>query len=493
MSLRILSKDFAFYGLLDFLQRSLGILLVPIYTRVLSQASYGDLDLIVTVGSALTVLVDLQFAAAFGRLYLEHRRDADGPRFVGTTILTRAAVGTVLAALFLSVGFAGGLETRFIPSFAGNAAAWVIVALSVPVTFVYDILLVQTQMLRSKKGFFVGAFGNALLATILSIVFTVALDLGIFGVVLGQFIGRLVVTLVLLMGMRKEIAFEYRSAILTELSSYALPLVPGWWVAFSSAYVSRFFIYGGQGAQQNAILAITMKLAALIGMFCVAFRTAWQPLAISYIGEDGGEAFYIQSLRVFTAAGLFSVFMLALLSRPALAILAPPSYGAAADYVPYFLVAMIIGELDVNLQLGNQISKKTHWMSIAATLGLVVNLAVLISWTSRLGIYAAGAGLLASVIMKVSVTYLSAQRNYKIHYDRKSLIVFAFGCVSLLLLAVARSTAALGEAVVVGMVLVLGLALPWIALGRRERDLFRKATAVGVSWVFGGRGHADAG
>ena len=488
MSIKLLSRDFAFYGLLDFLRRSVGILLVPIYTRVLTQSTYGDLDLLLTVCSALTVLIDLQFVAGFSRLYLEQRGTGEGPRFVGTAVLTRVALGAMLAALFLALGFAGLLETKFIPSFLGNSTAWTLVALGIPVTFAYDILLVQAQMLRWKGWFFAGAFGNTLLSTVLCIIFTVCVPLGIVGVVLGQLLGTCAATCVLFAGLRREISLHYHSQLLRELTRYTWPLVPGWWLGFSSAYVSRFFIYAGRGADENAILSITTKLAAVLGLFSVAFRTAWQPLAMSYIGDESGERFYIRSLRVFMAGGIFSVFCLTVLSKPILAILVPRSYGVVEYYVPLFLIASIVGDLDGNFQLGNQISKKTHWMSIASAAAFTINLLILIMLTSRIGIYAAGIGLLLAFVVKVLITYFSAQQNYRIQYDKRSLSIFCFGCASLLILSVGRSAALISDTVFFSSAVLLGLSLPWITLAASERRLVRdwavkRISQLAVGWT----------
>jgi O-antigen/teichoic acid export membrane protein len=473
LSIRLLSRDFAFYGLLDFLQRSLTIILVPIYTRVLTRTNYGNLDLVLTVCSALTVLVDLQFAAGFSRLYLQHQRTGQGPRFAGTAILTRVLLGTAVVALFVSLGFAGFLELRFIPSFLAHRAAWTIACLSIPVTFVFDLLLVQAQMLRRKKWFFAGAFGNTLLSSVLCVVFTVVFRLGILGVVLGQQVALVVATSILFFGLRHDVSFRYHRQLVAELARYTLPLVPGRWVGHFSAYVSRFFVYGALGAGENAILAITTKLAAVIGLFCVAFRTAWQPLAMAYIGDEAGEAFYVRSLRLFMAGGLFTVFWLTALSKPILAILAPASYSEAEYYVPWFLVASIIGELDVNLQLGNQISKKTYWISVSSALAFTVNVLILIALTPRLGIYAAAIGLLLAFLAKVSITYFSAQHHYRIPYDKRSLFIFALGCLTLLALSFGRRINLVGNPAFFCSVLLFGTALPWLTLAAFERQLFK--------------------
>jgi O-antigen/teichoic acid export membrane protein len=475
LSIRTLSRDFVFYGLLDFSQRSLSILLVPIYTRVLTQSSYGNLDLILTVCSVLTVIVDLQFVSGFTRLYLDNVRTGLGPTFVGTAMLTRIGIGAIAVALFLGLGFGGFLELKFMPSFLAYRWIWTLAAITVPITFAFDILLVQAQMLRRKRQFFAGAFGNTFLLTVLSLVFTVFVPLGIFGVVLAQFLGKVIATALLFGGLWADVTFDFHGPILKELIGYSLPLVPGRWVGHADTYMSRFFVYASLGAAENAVLAITTKMAVVLGLFCVAFRTAWQPLAMSYIGNEGSDTFYVRSLRLLTAGGILSMYALTILSKPALVILAPGSYGAAELYVPFFLIGVLISEIDVNLQLGNQIAKKTGWISASSAAAIVMNIAVLAELTPRLGIYAACLGTLLSCVTRVTVTYFSAQRNCRIPYDKRSLAVLAAACGMLAVLSLGRSFDLLNYGPFLVAVITFGAGMTWLATGASERLLLKRS------------------
>ena len=107
MSIKNLSIDFAFYGLLDLLQRSIGLIMVPLYTRVLTQQQFGDLDILLVMASVFTVIVDLQFVSGFSRLYLEYLDKGLGPRFAGTVLVVRLIGGLVIGGAIVSSGLLG--------------------------------------------------------------------------------------------------------------------------------------------------------------------------------------------------------------------------------------------------------------------------------------------------------------------------------------------------------------------------------------------------
>ena len=469
MSIRKLSADFTFYGLLDFLQKSIGIVMVPIYTRFLSRTEYGNLDIIVIAISVLCVLVDLQFVAGFTRLFYEHQTAGSGSRFVGTVILSRLFGGFAIAVLFISLGLLGSLEFDFLPSFKANTTAWLLAASLVPAGLSFDIFLLHTRMLRWKKLFAIGALSNTLLSCVFSALFVVFLDWGIEGVILGLLLGRLVSVFLLGCGLRKEIALCFDFSTFSDLLRYSLPLVPGWWFAFGSAYVSRFFVFAELGAAENAILALCMKVVSVIGLFSVSFQMAWQPLAMAYIGDESGETFYVRSMRLYIAGGLVCVFFLSVLIGPVMPILAPDSYNAVAYYFPLFAVGALLSGCANNLQLGNQIAKTTYWISISSVVSIAVNLFILIVFTKSHGISAAGLAWVVSFSVKSLIMYFTAQKSHHIPYDKKSFLLLGIGCGLLVMLALCRQDGHFPEWFFIASISVLGIIIPWFVMSPSER------------------------
>lgn len=474
MSIKTLSVDFAFYGLLDLLQRSVSIIMVPVYTRVLSQKEYGDLDIIIIFSSVLFILVDLQFIAGFSRLYYEYRAAGKGKRFVGTAIVSRLIGGVIISAAFLLLGFLGEIEVNFLPSFKANTATWILAVISIPLTLTYDILLLQTRMLRWKKWFAIGALSTCFLSCALSAFFAIVLNWGIASVVLGLLLGKLVGLPLLAWGLRKEFKLCLDAEPFKELIRYSIPLVPGWWLAFGSAYVSRFFVFAEMGADKNAILAVCMKIASVIGLFDVSFQTAWQPLAMANIGNTSEDIFYVRSMRLYIAGGILTIFWITAFLDPILTVLAPSSYSVAKYYFPLFAVGSLLSGCANNLQLGNQIAKTTHWISISSLVSIAFNIAVLIVFTKSLGIIAAGLAWVISFTVKDLIMYHSAQRSYHIPYDKKSFLFLLFGCGLLLLVGFVKYSQYIPNFLFTSCVASMGIILPWLVMRPFERETIKE-------------------
>lgn len=473
MSVNKLFKDVGFYGVLDVIQRSIGIILVPLYTRVLSQRNYGNLDLMLVVMSTLIVIVDMQMIPGFLRFYPEQQRKGVGKQFVGTCIIARFSLGLIISVIFIFLGFCGRLEFSFFPSFLSNKKCWMIVAAYIPLLLTYDILLLQTRMLRWKKWFAIGALGYCLLSCFFCLLFTVWFGWGITGVLAGQFLGCAIALGLLVGGLKEEIQLVFDKKAFLELLKYTLPLVPGWWLGFLSAYVSRFFIYGIQGADQSAVFAVCMKLVYAIGLFNASFRMAWQPLAMSYVGDRKGDDFFAKSIRIFMSGGIFVIYGITLLAGPLLTFLTPKSYWDAASYFPYFAVGIIIGELENNLQLGNQISKKTYWISISYAVYFAINLTFLLLLTKRFGIFAAALGLIVSSIARAAIAYISAQRSNFINYDKKSIFLFFLACGCLISIAILRSSGLINISAYFSIIVLTGCIFAWFIFTLSDRHAIK--------------------
>lgn len=473
MSIKTLSVDFVFYGVLDLLQRSISIIMVPVYTRVLSQKEYGDLDIIIIVASVLFVIVDFQITAGFTRKYYEWHAAGEGKRFVGTALSSRLIAGTLISMAFIILGLVGHLEFSFMPSFRENMASWIVAVATIPLILTYDVLLLQARMLRSKTWFAVGSLSTSFLIGTLSALFAIVLRWGIVSVVLAMLIGRLVGVVTLWWGLREEITPSFDRAMFRDLIRYTFPLIPGFWLSFASVYASRFFIFAEVGAEENAILAVCMKMAVVIGMFAIAFESAWQPLAMKQIGNHDANTFYVRSMRLFVAGNLFLMFVITAFLDPILTILAPDSYDPVRYYFPLFAVGMVLSTLAKNIQLGHQIARSTQWISISAVVAGLVNVGILVAFVDDYAIFAAGAAWVGAFAAMLGVSYWSAQKRYYIPYDRRAFALLGLASVLLLLLGLGSYRQVLSDWAYSSLTLLAGLVLSWLAIDTSERQAIR--------------------
>lgn len=432
MGLKKLGSDFLFYGLLDVIQRSVSVFLVPLYTRTLSQSDFGNLDMFLVLISVLSVLIDFQFATGISRLYGEFVSRCEDSRFMGSILVLRFVIGILIALVALIIGLKGMINFNFIPLFDENLYTWILVLLFVPISLTFEALITQTRMLRSKRSFAAGTMISTLFTLFGSFISTVFTDLGATGIIGSMLLGRMFAVVVLYLRLIKKIQLCLDWKILSTLFSYCMPLIPGWWLAFSSTYISRFFVFGSLGPNENALLAVSMKILNVVGIVAISFRSAWFPIAMNYVGDSKGDEFFSKSMRFFMSVTFCSTFIFTIFIKPLLSIFAPNSYSEVGIVFSFFAIGSLIGEIESNLQLGAQIAKKTIWISIGSLLSFIVTLFILDRYTMEYGLTAAGLALLFSALVKFCITFFSSQHYNYIPYENKSFIYLFIGCVILL-------------------------------------------------------------
>ncbi|MDB4684339.1 oligosaccharide flippase family protein [Akkermansiaceae bacterium] len=471
MGLGNLVKDFSFYGLIDVLQRTIGVILIPYYTARLSPEEFGNYDICIVLSSFLFIFIDLQIIAGFNRFYHEHGSKTEKQRLIGSVIVIRLLLGAILAIVFLLAGYIGYFEIAYLPSFYNNKISWVIIALFPLSTSLYDALIAQSRMSGNKLAFAFPSLISVLFSSIGAIFLIELYGLGVNGILLALLLGKLSGSLISYIIQSRDITFTLDYDIIKKLLKYTIPLIPGWWLAFFSVYFARFFVYGELGAESNAVLAVTMKILLVVNVFTLSFRTAWYPIAMSYIGNSDSEKFYIASNKIFTLGLLAILFTSTLLIDPIISVFLPESYEVVAVIFPLFITSTVFAELDINLQLGTQLAKKTIWISIGAATYFFLSISIVLNFTNEYKLHAIGFSLLIPSFIKLLLTFISSQYFWHINYSVRTLVAFFLGTSLILLYFYLEYLGLLSDLELNALLIIGGLLSFFLAV--RKSDLRR--------------------
>ena len=84
--LRAFLKDSVLYGAAGILSRGISVLLVPLYTRVLSPGDYGSLDMLLAFGALVNLVVALEVTQAVARFYPDAATPAEKGSLASTAL-----------------------------------------------------------------------------------------------------------------------------------------------------------------------------------------------------------------------------------------------------------------------------------------------------------------------------------------------------------------------------------------------------------------------
>jgi O-antigen/teichoic acid export membrane protein len=469
-----------FYGGATVLRYAVGFFLLPIYTRILQQDQYAGMDLAIAGGALVTVVLDLQIAPAANRFYREHSDPEDRRRFLGSIAMFRLWTGSLVCAVlwYLALRYRFG----YIPPLHNGMALWVLSVVSTPFALTSELLFLYVRILERRWEFCFWSLLSAVLSGLVAVVWAALTHWGAAAILAGQMLGTVVTCGVMAYLLRRDMAFGWVPPGLKRVLAYGLPLVPGAILGWCWTYLTRFYMARTLSLSDIAIFALGMKVLLFVSFAGVAFRAAFEPLSMRVLHENSeSRAWYASTFNLYAAALMAMAALLSAGARPLVAILAPATYGRAAELVPLLAVSSCLTFAATSLNIGNQVACRTWNWSLATLAGVVVMGGLLWALLPLCGIVAAAIGLAAGAAVQTTVVFLTAQRAFHVPYDMSSIRTACLGIAAILLTNALVLRRIVPPLYAEAAILLSGAAAAWFILTPADR---KAAYQAGLHWHF---------
>lgn len=360
-----LLSNTALFAVSTFGSKLLTFLLMPFYTRILSQGEYGLTDLLIQTGNLLIPLASAGVTNAVIRFGLERERDKGCVFTVG--LLTNLAGFTLL---LLASPLLGGLK------FMSGYTVWV-------------LLYVLAANLRSLCNQFVRALGyvrlfafDGILRTVLTIGFNILLlaifPWGVKGYVAASVLADTLSSVFLLLSARlwRYVRFSALSrAAAGEMLRYCVPLIPttvcSWIINISDRYLIAFFV----DSAANGLYAVSNKIPTVLLIVANIFAAAWQLSALKEQPKAEKERFFSNVFAVYQAIAFAVGSGLILTAQFSTRLLAAPDYYEAWHYVPVLVLATAFACLSSFLSSIYMVEKRSVATLVTTVLAAGLNIA----------------------------------------------------------------------------------------------------------------------
>jgi O-antigen/teichoic acid export membrane protein len=447
-------KHGGIYLLGTVLSRLAGFIMLPVYTRLLTTADYGIMEILSLTTDVLGMLAGLGIRSAVMRLYHQYEGTDQQAGVVGTAqILTVAIFGTLatvglLLAPQISEALLGPAQDPRYVRLALLGFAFGVLG-DVPGTYL--------QARQRSRSVVTANMVRLLLALSLNILFVVVLRLGVAGIFYSTILSSLCVGGFLAGWLVRLTGIRFVPRLARELIAYGWPLVASQVGSFVLHFSDRYYLRYYHALAIVGIYSLSYKFALLIGMFVSGpFHAIWSSKALEIERREGPEAPPIlrDILKQYNLAVVSAALGIALFATDAIHLMLGAEFHAADRPVPLLAVAMAFFCFRHISQTGAVIRKRTGLIAIttsaAAVVALALNTLLIPRWGAE-GAAAATAGAFAAEFLTMR---LLSERAYAIGLSlRETLapLLIASGCWLLAWLAVPAGTHQLvGMAVRVG-------------------------------------------
>lgn len=364
----------------NFSSKAINFLLLPVYTRVLTPADYGRLDLLSTTVSLLFPFVTFQIFDALFRFASELKSTESR-----TVIFSSALIFSVVMSLIL---------IPFYPLFARNKVFSGVVLYFYLSLFLSILQAGVKQYLRASGRVSLFAISDILYSLSLAgfnILFLVIFRQGIDGYLRSTILAQVLTLLFLFLRaeLYRELKLCFDVETIKYMLRYSIPLVPNsimWWVVnVSDRYVLTYFL----GIESTGYYSVSARFPALLMMMYSVFFQAWQISAVEEFGKDSYSEVFKKTFEV-VSAGMFTLAsVLLLVLRPVVRLLVSEVYYPSWRFVPFLLLGVVYQSFSSFYGVNYIASKKTAGVFSTSVVAALVNFGVNIALVKRLGIQAA--------------------------------------------------------------------------------------------------------
>lgn len=429
---RPIGRDALIYGIGMVLTRAASFIMLPIYTRLLTTADYGLLQMLDMTVDVISLLVSAGCVLGVMRFYFKASDDKGRQAIISTAFVLQVGLNLLGTLLLFAIAVPvwkhalNGAGTAWYVRIA--AANFTLGALSV-------VPLLYMQIQGRVMMYTITSLSKLLLQLSLNIVFLVILRKGPGGILLSTMIANIIVGCASTLWLLRVNGFRFTRSAATDLRRFGIPYQFATAGNFVLVFGDRFFLQPTHGLAAVGIYSFAYQFGFLMYNLGIGpYSQAWVPQRYEIAAMPAEERdraynsgfFYLSLIAITVAVGI------AIFAHPTLRIMSRSEFLPAADLVPIILAAYVIQGWGETAQFGINVSEKTQYSTYAVWISVVVVVLLYILLIPRFGGLGAAIATVAGFSLRTALFFLFAQRLWPVNYTwapHVKLAVLASGIV----------------------------------------------------------------
>lgn len=435
-ALRRLLRHSAAYTMGSMLNKAFAFILVPLYTRFMTQGSYGELALLNAGAAVLAVAYEFGISSAVTRFYYDYDDEQSRRRYLGSMWLFATLVTGGITLLLLTVA-SGALASLF-----HGVRFWPYVVLTILSTFLSAANVIPWVLMRVREQstrfvILILAQSSVLVAAVL--IFIVGLHMGLLGAVLAGFVQAAAIYLFFTVYTLRNSSLHVGWSFIRRSVTYGFPVLlmqAGWWVLDAS---DRFILRHFTAARIVAIYSVGYAIGRILIMVSQAINQAWTPFFYATVKEQHPEAktifSYTATYYTLVVGGLG--LLIAVFAREAVLFFGGHNYLSASHVTPLIVIAAVVQGMFYVPSRGLFLVKKTGSLPVVLAAGAATNIGLNFVMIPAWGMMGAAIATVIGYAVTVALTFVVSQRHYRITYQTRRLVmILAVLCVGTALASV---------------------------------------------------------
>jgi O-antigen/teichoic acid export membrane protein len=433
-----LAKDTGIYGMSSILARTLNFFLLPIYTRILSEGSYGIYTEIFAYIAIIQVVLIFGMETGFFRFASMDGYDSEKVfSTISCFMLTVSLAFFGLCCIFAEDIAAG---KNYYPEAVMYAAGILAIDTFTSVFFArlrYERKAIKFAIYRSVK-ILSEIFFNLLFLYLLPKYFASHPHSALlhfftpeasYVYILSAVFCSCTVSILLFLPEIIRTKYKVHFPYLKMLLIYSFPLMlaglQGTLNDFIDRYLFRYLASenGYTWEEQLGIFGAAAKLAVLMSLFVQMFRYAAEPYFFSEASKSDIKPVYAKVMKYFTIFCVF-IFLAINFYSDILQYILGEKFRSGMIVLPIMLFAYMLSGINQNVSMWYKLVSKTKLAMLVTFAGLLTSVVINCLFMPTYSYRAAAWGHVASYSVMILISWQLSKRYYKIPYQWNSIILY---------------------------------------------------------------------
>lgn len=363
MVYKSLVKDTVVYGGSDLVTKIINFLFFPIVATYISSSEFGHLEIIGTVITLFSLIVNMGLNNSVQRFYWEKETtDLMKKKLVSSGLIIQFSLG-ILFSSFTFFLIKDGIEYFGVPQLTmwASISAASLVCLSQVNQYILDVIRLQFAPYR----YLALTFLTRVIGTFFSLYFIIKLSMGVSGYLISQALILFVVFPFSIYLVKKDFHFSIDKEKAKEILKFGYPFVLSGMAYYLFGSMDRWMLARMSSLEEVGIYSVGFRFSSIVLFISSAFGQAWSPYAIK-IKSDHPESykeFYSHVLSLLFFIVLVAGGGMTLFSGELIGLIMPSDYQDSSSAMIFLTFGVVLQATTQVTALGISLEKKTYLFS----------------------------------------------------------------------------------------------------------------------------------
>ena len=421
---RNIIKHSSIYSFGNVISKAIGIILIPIYTKVIAVELFGVYSILEIIQQFTVGFLHLGLPNALFRwLSLEkHEKKSDSILF--SVFITLVMVSFLQFILTLLVN--EKLSNLF---FKTEIYGKIIIVISMIISFrlLNNVGLFYLRYKQKSIMFIIISISKFFLQLVVTIYFVAFMKIGILGIFWGQLAGDMLAFFILLFVLYRNFTIYFEYKIIKNMIAFGFPLT---FSGISSRILNmgdRFILLLLTNKAIVGMYALGYKFANLLKTIVIkAFQTAFIPSAWKKFEEGNAQRFCSLMLTYYIFISFWISLFISIYAKGIIHLFArDTSYWPAYKIIPIAIFSISIRGMFTVFKMGLQFKKQTKYHALIVVIGALLNVILNFLLIPGLGMVGAALATLLSFIFIAIAGYKISDKYYPVNYQWKRIVLIS--------------------------------------------------------------------